>query len=130
MADVAILVHYVLTEVTDTEGTTADTVAYLLRSGKDPIATSGMPLHPSSFVYLLQAVCPSSHWVCWDKKVGLATVAGTGWCRELLATDLYTSGVSKMVVCKFSLGIKVSFGPTGTTEQHCLVLALLTPRRD
>ena len=69
MADVAVLVDYVPTEVTDTEGSTAGIVPYLFGSGRDPIATSGKPLHSSSFVYLLQAVCPSVHW---DKRVGLA----------------------------------------------------------
>ena len=55
MADVAVLVHYVPTGDTDTESTTAGTVAYLFGNGTDPIdlwqATA------SQFIRLLVASC-------------------------------------------------------------------------
>ena len=60
MADLAVPMHYVHTRDTDTEGTTAVYHGILVGSGRDPIATSGKPLHPSSFIKLFQAVCPQS----------------------------------------------------------------------
>ena len=58
MADVVVLVRYVPTEITDTKGTTAGTVVYLFGSGRDPIATSGKPLHPSSLVSCCKLFAP------------------------------------------------------------------------